>query len=140
MRPVFHYSFPVHDLELAERFYVEVLGGRVGRRRESWIDILIWGQQLTLQLRPDEVLAAEAQGVRHFGVILEWSEWERVVARLQAAGVEWLVPPQVRRAGEPDEQGKLYLADPSGNVLEIKTYRDLEATFGAGAFEPDAAS
>jgi extradiol dioxygenase family protein len=32
--------------------------------------------------------------------------------------------------GTEDEHGKLYLSDPSGNVIELKAYRDLERTLG----------
>jgi len=51
-------------------------------------------------------------------------------ARLVAGGMPLLAPPAVTNAGTPQEQGKIYLADPSHNVIEIKTYRNLAATIG----------
>jgi hypothetical protein len=55
-RHIFHLSIPVADLAAAKRFYVDVLEAQVGRENEEWLDILLWGHQITLQRRPDEVL------------------------------------------------------------------------------------
>jgi extradiol dioxygenase family protein len=133
-RRIFHLAIPVAELEAAKRFYTEGLGARVGRQREDWIDVLLWGHQITLHLRPSEVLAASAQGKRHFGVVLPWSEWEETRKRLTNAGVPFLEPPAITLAGTPQEQAKMYLADPSHNVIEIKAYRDLAKALG---YEPD---
>jgi extradiol dioxygenase family protein len=129
-RYIFHLSIPVADLDAAKRFYTDVLGARVGRTTDDWLDVLLWGHQITLQHLPGEVRAPEAQGKRHFGVILPWAEWEALGERLRARGTPLLAPPTVTKAGTPEEQGKIYLADPSHNVIEIKTYRDLAATIG----------
>jgi extradiol dioxygenase family protein len=129
-RYIFHLSIPVADLDAAKRFYTEVLGARVGRTTPDWIDVLLWGHQITLQRRPDDVLSPEAQGKRHFGVVLPWAEWEALGEQLLARGTPLLAAPAVANAGTPQEHGKIYLADPSHNVIEIKTYRDLAATIG----------
>jgi extradiol dioxygenase family protein len=129
-RHIFHLSIPVADLDAAKKFYTDVLGARVGRTTDGWLDVLLWGHQITLQLRPGDVLPAEAQGKRHFGVVLPWAEWEALGARLLAGGSNLMSPPTVANAGTPQEQGKIYLADPSHNVIEIKAYRNLAATVG----------
>ena len=129
-RYIFHLSFPVADLDAAKRFYVEVLGACVGRTIADWLDVLLWGHQITLQRRPQDVLAPEAQGKRHFGVVLPWAEWEALADRLVASGTPLLAPPAVSNRGTPQELGKIYLSDPSHNVVEIKAYRDLAATIG----------
>jgi extradiol dioxygenase family protein len=129
-RYIFHLSIPVADLDEAKSFYTDVLGARVGRRTGDWLDVLLWGHQITLQRLPAEVRPPDAQGKRHFGVVLPWAEWESFAARLRARNVAFLAPPAVTNAGTPQEQGKIYLADPSHNVIEIKTYRDLAATIG----------
>jgi len=129
-RYIFHLSIPVSELASAKRFYVEVLGASVGRERHEWIDVLLWGHQITLAHRPDEVLPAARQGKRHFGVVLPWGEWEREVARIEGMGVGLLGSPTIEMAGTDDEHGKLYLADPSGNVIELKAYRNVERTLG----------
>jgi extradiol dioxygenase family protein len=129
-RHIFHLSIPVLDLGSAKRFYVEVLGAELGRQQQDWLDVLLWGHQVTLQHRPDEVLPRDKQGKRHFGVVLPWAEWQREVARIERLGQGVLGPSSVEQAGSEDEHGKLYLSDPSGNVIEMKAYRNVEQTLG----------
>lgn len=134
-RHIFHLSIPVAEMDAAKRFYVEVLGGRVGRECEEWLDVLLWGHQITLQCRPSEVRSLNEQGKRHFGVILPWSEWEQEARRLAAAGTPFLEGPTVLLKGTREEQAKMYLSDPSHNVIEIKAYRNVAATLGLGTDE-----
>lgn len=131
---VLHLSIPVSDLDAARRFYVDAFGCSVGRVREDWIDVWFFGTQLTLQHRPGEVRSPGEQGVRHFGVVLTDPEsYSSLVDRLRAAGVTWLSEPaehpEVALSGKVG--GKL--ADPSGNVIEVKYYADADAyRSGAG--------
>ena len=131
-RCIFHLSVPVADLNAAEQFHTTVLGARIGRRAPDWIDALVWGHQITLQLRPQEVLPLDQQGKRHFGVVLPWQDWVALVERLDTARTKVLAPAEVRLAGTPAEQAKLYLEDPSHNVIEIKAYRNPQQTIGVG--------
>jgi uncharacterized protein len=70
------------------------------------------------------------QGKRHFGVVLPWVEWERQAERIEKMGVGILERAAVKMAGTNDEHAKLYLHDPSGNVIELKAYRDPQRTLG----------
>ncbi|HEY1638715.1 MAG TPA: hypothetical protein VGF62_09340, partial [Rhizomicrobium sp.] len=62
--------------------------------------------------------------VRHFGVILEMPEWRDLAAKLEAAGLPFLIEPGVRFDGLPGEQATMFLSDPSGNALEFKAFAD----------------
>lgn len=120
-----HLSIPVRDLAEAREFYESVLGCRVGRVRDSWIDVWFFGLQLTLQERPDEVVPVEDAGVRHFGVALgSADEFVGLVERLRDHGVGWLSEPVAHTAAELSGKVGGTLADPSGNVIEIKWYGD----------------
>jgi len=138
--PVFHLSFPVRDLAAAKAFYCGVLGARVGRDNEKWVDILLFGHQLTLHQRPDQVPAPDQRGVRHFGAILPWPAWEALAKEIEAAGAEFSSPPTVSFAGTPREQGKLLLCDPSDNLIELKAYRNVHAAFGTEPTPPLSAT
>jgi extradiol dioxygenase family protein len=124
VRHIFHLSIPVAELAPAKRFYVETLGATPGRESEDWLDVIVWGHQITLQRRPAETRALHEQGKRHFGVVLPWHEWEHEVKRLKELGTSFLGEPEVLLAGTAQEQAKFYLNDPSHNVIEVKTYRD----------------
>lgn len=126
--PVLHLSLPVRDLDEARRFYADGLGCRVGRVRDRWFDVWFFGMQLTLQLRPDECRPVGEQGVRHVGVVLgDAEEFDALVSRIEATGLRWLSAPVSHDA--TDLSGKVggKLADPSGNVIEVKYYPDLGA-------------
>jgi extradiol dioxygenase family protein len=51
--------------------------------------------------------------------------------RLTQAGVAFVLPPQVRFAGEPGEQWTLFFMDPFGNPIEIKGFRSFDTVFQA---------
>ena len=123
--PVIHLSLPVNDLVVARDFYEYVLGCRIGRESNGWFDAWFFGLQLTLQLRPLEVIDVGRQGVRHFGVILRsLSAFDEMVKRVNASVYAWISEP--KQHAEIELSGKLggKLADPSGNIIEIKFYEN----------------
>ncbi len=127
-RPIFHLSIPVRDLDEAVDFYGRHLGARIGRRTETFADALLFGAQVTLQNDPSNV-SDPMPRTRHFGATLPWDQWEAMAADL--AGSTLLVEdPKTSSVGEPIEQGKLMISDPSGNLIEIKAYRHPERVLG----------
>lgn len=128
MRPIFHLSLPVRDLADAVAFYREVLGAEVGRSNPACVDVLVFGAQVTLQHDPAQVPTMMPR-TRHFGATIAWPAWEEAARRL--TGQEYLVEgPQVSYPGEPKEQAKLMVKDPSGNLIELKAYRHPEVVLG----------
>jgi extradiol dioxygenase family protein len=129
-RPRFHLAFPVRDLSEARRFYGGLLGCPEGRSSPEWVDFDFYGHQIVAHLCEPGAQAAtnEVDGenvpVRHFGVIMELPEWEAVTARLSAAGVTFIIEPQIRFKGLPGEQATCFFLDPSGNALELKAFAD----------------
>jgi uncharacterized protein len=135
MRPRFHLAFPVHDLEAARGFYAGLLGCGVGRESSRWIDFDFHGHQITAHLADDEGEApvnpvdGDRVPARHFGLILERAEWDKLAGKLAAAGVPFLIEPRVRFRGRPGEQATMFVRDPSGNALEFKSFADEAAIF-----------
>jgi uncharacterized protein len=121
VRPIFHLSLPVRDLQEAVEFYTQVLAADVGRRTETFADALLFGAQVTLQHDPSSVTVPMPR-TRHFGATVPWEEWESIASRFGRSPLV-IEPPKVSYAGEPIEQGKLMIVDPSGNLIEIKAYR-----------------
>lgn len=127
----FHLSLPVADLEAAADFYVDALG--CGRRRTGpdWVDLDLFGHQLSLHLvegyAPDDTTCevdATAVPVRHHGVVLDPDSWRALADRLEAAGVGFLLTPRSRFVGQDGEQHTFFLTDPSGNAIEVKAFPD----------------
>jgi len=129
-RPRFHLAFPVRDLAEARAFYGGLLGCAEGRSSPEWVDFDFHGHQIVAHLAPapDSVATNPVDGedvpVRHFGVILDLASWRALADRLEAAGVRFIIPPQVRFRGQPGEQATLFFLDPSGNALEFKAFAD----------------
>jgi uncharacterized protein len=132
----FHLAFPVSDIEATRKFFTEVIGCKVGRSAEKWIDFDFFGHQISAHLKPDEVAQAktnEVDGdkvpVRHFGAILQWEEWHELADRLTKQGIEFIIEPHVRFKGEVGEQATMFFLDPSGNALEFKSFQDMSQVF-----------
>jgi catechol 2,3-dioxygenase-like lactoylglutathione lyase family enzyme len=134
LRGLDHVTMPCRDLEVAERFYVGLLGARVLMRvdadflrrfgREREIDrrafhtsiVFDEGARIDLFVQPDALPPATAGHPHHaFGVsprrLLQWKQ------RLEDAGVPTFGP---TRLGPPG-QASLYFNDPFGNHLELVT-------------------
>lgn len=131
----FHYAFLVRDLDEARRFYVELLGCREGRSAPTWVDFELFGNQLSCHLGtpPATANVGQVDGIRvpmpHFGVVVSFEEYDRLAARIAAAGIAFVVTPRIRYAGEPGEQGTCFFLDPSGNAIEIKAFRRADEVF-----------
>ena len=130
-RPRFHLAFPVHALIEARRFYGELLGCAEGRSSDEWVDFDFHGHQIVAHLAPEEAghrqsnaVDGEQVPVRHFGVILDLDAWKALAERLKAAGIRFIIEPQIRFQGQPGEQATLFFLDPSGNALEFKAFAD----------------
>lgn len=132
----FHLAFPVKDLQATHDFYSKLLGCKIGRTSERWIDFNFFGHQLSAHLKPEEIIAPptnEVDGknvpVRHFGAILPWSEWHLLAERLKEAQIEFVIEPYIRFEGQPGEQATMFFYDPSGNALEFKSFKDQAQIF-----------
>jgi len=137
--PPFHLAFPVDDLAAARRFYGDLLGCPEGRSAEHWVDFDLYGHQIVAHLAPHaprrkatNAVDGEEVPVPHFGLVLAMEEWSDLADRLQAAGVEFVIPPGVRFRGEPGEQATMFLLDPAGNALEFKAMANPANLFAKG--------
>ena len=128
--PPFHLAFPVHDLDQARAFYVDLLGCGVGRSSARWIDFDLHGHQIVAHLvdgaqpRPTNPVDGDDVPVPHFGLVLAWDAWHALADRLRAAGTAFVIEPRIRFAGQPGEQATMFLLDPYGNALEFKAFAD----------------
>ena len=127
----FHLAFPVKDINTTKDFYRKILNCKVGRESESWVDFNLYGHQIVAHLAPEECNDVDSNNVdgdqipcRHFGVVLEWYEWEELSKKLDLLEINYLIRPKVRFKNKPGEQGTFFLKDPSGNVLEFKTFKN----------------
>jgi extradiol dioxygenase family protein len=131
--PLFHLSIPALDLAATERWYVDGLGCRRGRRSEHALILDLGGHQVVAQRVAQESREAWQPGIypRHFGLVFPDPEpWQALLERARAVGLRFGVEPKCRFAGEQLEHHTFFLIDPSGNWLEFKHYTHPEAVLG----------
>lgn len=132
---IFHLAYSIKDIASTRQFYGELLGCEEGRSTETWVDFDFWGNQLSLHVgsyvesQTESQVAGKSVPMPHFGAVLEWQEFHELADRIRAAGVEFVLGPEVRFKGEPGEQATMFLRDPSANALEFKSFRDPQAVF-----------
>jgi len=136
MNNLFHLAFPVKDLEESRKFYSEILGCEEGRSSAEWIDFNLFGHQIVAHLAPEAVgvrhrneVDADHVPIPHFGIVLEMENFKSLAERLKAGGVEFIIEPKIRFAGEVGEQATMFFLDPSGNALEFKGFADFSQVF-----------
>jgi extradiol dioxygenase family protein len=136
--PPFHLAFPVTNLAAIREFYCSVLKCDIGRESERWIDFNFFGHQITAHL--DETDDAQpkrnkvdnkAVPARHFGVILEWNNWDELLKHINTCDITFYIEPYTRFAGEEGEQRTFFIQDPSENFLEFKCFQDNSTIFNA---------
>ena len=134
----FHLAIPVDDLTSAREFYGDLLGCPEGRSAKQWVDFNLYGHQVVCHAQKKEGSMENRDGgsnpvdghdvpIPHFGVVLELNTWKNLANRLQEFGLDFEIEPYVRFEGEPGEQATMFFRDPSGNSLEFKAFRDIEA-------------
>ncbi len=131
----FHFAYHVRDLDQARAFYGGVLGCAEGRSTDTWVDFDFFGHQISLHLgepfanAPTGKVGAHMVPMPHFGLVLDVDRFQALAGRLQAAGVEFVLPPNLRFAGEAGEQWTMFFRDPSGNPIEVKGFATLDGVF-----------
>ena len=137
MRSLFHFAFNVTDLDEARRFYGDVLGCQEGRSTDTWVDFDFFSHQISLHLgeplrtAPTGRVGEHMVPMPHFGLVLQKDDWQAMAERLTAAGVQFVIEPQLRFAGQRGEQWTMFFLDPFGNPLEIKGFDSLDTLYAS---------
>lgn len=121
-----HLSVPIREVASALTFYRDLLGCTATRVREDRVDFEFFGHHLVAQLSPLEAahrsvtIGDDPYPLRHFGVIVESSIYEGMLARLREAQAPFAMEPKRIFVGTPREQSVFLVFDPSGNAIEVK--------------------
>ncbi|MEQ1880204.1 MAG: VOC family protein [Burkholderiales bacterium] len=133
--PPFHLAFPVTSLARAREFYGGLLGCPEGRSSDGWVDFNFHGHQIVAHLSPEaghhdtNIVDGDNVPVRHFGLVLPMTEWQKLAQKLKSAGTEFIIEPHTRFKGEVGEQATMFFLDPCGNAIEFKAFENPESLF-----------
>lgn len=117
----FHLSFEVSDYTISKTFYTKVLGGLIEVDNGKWCNINLFGHQITLHHNPH--LKPQDLGNYHWGLNLDWNNFEVICKRLIAVEAPFLKVPEIQNAGTLNERVKAIFRDPDGYVIELKVIR-----------------
>lgn len=127
IREIDHIVLRVSNLAKMERFYREVLGCTVERRREDLGLVQLRAGHSLLDLVPVDgplgraggrAPSAEGRNLDHFCFRVEPFDEEAIRAHLARHGLS--VGETAQRYGAEGDGPSLYLQDPEGNVVELK--------------------
>ena len=132
----FHLAIPVDNLERCRLFYREILELAEGRSSDHWVGFDFFGHQLVAHLISEPILDDKTNSVdgehvpsRHFGIIMQITDWEELIVHLKNKGISFYIKPQVRFKGNVGEQSTFFIKDPFGNALEFKAFKDQRRIF-----------
>jgi hypothetical protein len=135
MQP-FHLAFPVRDISEARQFYGDLLGCPEGRSAPDWVDFDLFGHQIVAHHDPNMTARKHHNPVDghdvpvpHFGVVLEWNQFNKLAERLKKGGLDFVIEPYIRFQGQVGEQATMFFLDPSGNAMEFKAFKDPSQLF-----------
>ncbi|MFD0862048.1 VOC family protein [Sungkyunkwania multivorans] len=135
MKAQFHLALPCTDVNQTSDFYTDHLGAKLGRKSEKWVDVNLFGNQLTFTEAGnfsfdfknyrlgDQVLPSF-----HFGVIVEVDLWGKLYAKLFQAELE-VTTEAVFMQDKVGEHLSFFVKDPNGYMIEFKSFKDEAAVF-----------
>ena len=135
IRP-FHLAFPVYSIDETIKWYTKNLSCKVGRKNKKWVDFNFFGHQISAHKTNKKEYSQSSNPVdghlvpqRHFGIILKYNDWKKMVKKLGNNKINFIINPHTRFKNEKGEQSTLFIKDPSGNFLEFKSFKDDKMIF-----------
>jgi len=136
---LFHFSFAVSDLGRARAFYGGMLGCAEGRKLPGRADFNFFGHHIVAHLAPEEVvgdngrkLSGDKTPLRHFGVVVQLGDFEKIAASLAKGMADFINQPAVRQKGTVREQMLMTVRDGCGNAIEFKGLHNVADVYNGG--------
>jgi len=128
-------SLPCLSVKGTKNFYVDCIGATYGRNTQNWVDINLFGHQITFIKavkfnfnNPNYIFEGKILPSFHFGVIVDLNSWKEVYDKLQTMELD-LVTESVYLKDKLGEHQSFFVKDPNGYMLEFKSFKKPEAIF-----------
>lgn len=132
---LFHLSLPCNNVKITGDYYVKNLGAFKGRSKDNWVDINLYGNQITFTqsgaFRFDSKFYRFEEAVLpsfHFGVIMDYKPWEHLLEKLTIANL-LAIPSMSFLRHENGEHQSFFIKDPNDYYVEFKTFADFSQVF-----------
>ncbi|MBU3821099.1 bleomycin resistance protein [Flavobacteriaceae bacterium XHP0103] len=130
----FHMSLPCLSVKETKSFYTSI-GASVGRSTQSWVDINLFGHQITFIKAgkfnfnsPNYVFEGKILPSFHFGVIIDEETWKTIYVKLKKENLE-LVEQTTFLKDSAGEHASFFVKDPNDYMLEFKNFKKVEDVF-----------
>ncbi len=135
MKAPFHLALPCKSIKQTEIFYTDKLGSKLGRKGSSWIDIDLYGNQITFTEAgsfnfhfKNYNLGEKQLPSFHFGVIIDIDVWEKLYSKLFQMDLE--VTTEVTfLENKIGEHLSFFVEDPDGYMIEFKSFKNYGEIF-----------
>ena len=135
METLFHLSLPCKSIDKTKIFYNKTIGASIGRHSENWVDINLFGHQITFTQAgkfnfnsPNYIFEKKILPSFHFGIILNIEVWGEIYSKLNSLNL--VTEKNVTfLKNKPGEHLSFFVKDPNGYMIEFKSFKNPEATF-----------
>lgn len=131
----FHISLPCRHIEATEKFYTKIIGAERGRKAQNWVDINLFGNQMTFTKSgtfkfdyPSYSFEKTVLPSFHFGVIMPNTQWKELYVKMKAEDFLYIDETHFL-AEKPGEHKSFFLRDPNGYIIEFKCFEHPESMF-----------
>ncbi|MDY7393620.1 bleomycin resistance protein [Aureibaculum sp. 2210JD6-5] len=137
MNAPFHLSLPCLDIEATKKFYVDRLGADLGRIAQNWLDINLFGNQITFTKSGKFDFSFQNYSFEgkilpsfHYGIIVSNDVWEKLYAKVTAQQIEVFEEITFLK-DKKGEHTSFFVKDPNDYMVEFKTFKNNEDVFKA---------
>lgn len=131
----FHLSLPCLDIQDTKEFYTTNLEVNLGRFSENWLDIDLFGHQVTFTQagkfdfnNPNYVFEGKILPSFHFGIIISNDKWQTLYDKLNRKYLD-IVTQALFLKGKPGEHLSFFVQDPNGYIIEFKSFKETNEVF-----------
>lgn len=135
MNTSFHMSLPCLSVKATKNFYINNVGASLGRMTQNWVDINLFGHQLTFIKaekfsfnNPNYVFEGKILPSFHFGIIVDEKTWGEIYNNLNEQNLE-VVTQTTFLKDKKGEHSSFFIKDPNDYMLEFKSFKDLKQMF-----------
>jgi len=130
MKAPFHLSLPCLDVDMTKKFYINKLGAFLGRNNINWVDINLYGNQITFTKSgkfdfhyQNYSFEGKILPSFHFGVIVDNITWENIYSKVKSHKIE-VFDEITFLKNKKGEHVSFFVKDPNGYMVEFKRFKE----------------
>tara|TARA_Y100000589_G_C27180251_1_gene640439 strand:- start:665 stop:1060 length:396 start_codon:yes stop_codon:yes gene_type:complete len=128
-------SLPCLSVKDTQDFYINNIGASAGRTSENWVDINLFGHQITFIKaekfnfnNPNYVFEGKILPSFHFGVIVDVDNWKKIYTKLTKQALE-VVTKTTFLKEKTGEHLSFFIKDTNDYMLEFKSFKEPKDMF-----------